>query len=102
MNGPMIQAIGEAIRVRSCAPAFGQCGEAGLVGSAGTTGGNAVVLAEAFECAVAPELHTTLATPHGTGSKYTIETARHRDLVAALRLPPFSVGLGYGYFQRGM
>jgi len=67
----------------------------------GTAGGNVGVLAESFESAVTSELHDALRTPHGHDSKYVCETVRHRDLVAALNLPAFSVGLGYGYFQRG-
>jgi len=64
-------------------------------------GGNAELLAEAFGVAVTPELDAALRTPQGLDSKYVIETHRHRDLVAALDLPAFSVGLGYGHFQRG-
>ena len=66
-----------------------------------TAGGNAQVLAESFESAVTSELHDALRTPHEANSKYVCETVRHRDLVAALNLPAFSVGLGYGYFQGG-
>lgn len=68
--------------------------------SSGTVGGNAQVLAESFESGMASELHDVLRTPHQADSKYVCETMRHRDIVAALDLPVFSVGLGYGYFQR--
>jgi len=67
----------------------------------GTAGGNVEVLAESFEVAVTPDLHAALGTPHEHNSKYVCETLRHRDLVAALELPAFSVGLGYSYFKRG-
>ena len=66
-----------------------------------SVGGNADVLAESFGVAVTPRLRAALRTSHGFDSKFVTETARHQDLVAALELPPFSVGLGYGYFQRG-
>lgn len=41
-----------------------------------------------------------LRKPHN-GEGYVIETERHADLVAALGLPTFSVGVGYRYLERG-
>jgi hypothetical protein len=67
----------------------------------GPVGGNPEALAGAFGVVATRELRKALEMPHGPPPQYIVETLRHRDLVAALQLPPFSPGLGYGYFQRG-
>lgn len=65
-------------------------------------GGDAAALSAAFNPAADQgKLQSVLAAPSGDDAGYLFAVDRHRDLAAALGLPSFSVGLGYGYLDRG-
>jgi hypothetical protein len=67
-------------------------------GSDEPTGGDATKLAAAFCVGDPAPIEKALRAP---GDDYTFAIERHTDLAAALGLPTFVVGGGYGYISEG-
>ena len=66
----------------------------------GTTGGEGRLLCAAFGANNPDVIDTILRAPGGDGG-YTFAVDRHHDLMTALRLPDFGVGVGYRYLTQG-
>ena len=68
----------------------------------GPSGGDAKKLCDAFRPGQQQEVENILRKPGAAqGDGYVFETERHADLVDALSLPEFAVGVAYASFERG-
>lgn len=68
----------------------------------GPSGGDANKLCAAFGANQQQEVESILRRPGAAqGGGYVFETERHADLVRALLLPEFAVGVAYASFERG-
>jgi len=70
-------------------------------------GGDAKVLCKAFDSSAALRVEAVLRKSSFDDDGYVFASDRHRDLVAALEIPNFAVGLGFesisaGYFPDGI
>jgi hypothetical protein len=63
------------------------------------SGGDAAVLAKSFEVADATTIESILR--RGGKDKFVVESERHQELVDALGIPDFAVGVGYNYAKAG-
>lgn len=64
-------------------------------------GGNATELCAAFESSALDRVEQVLRKSSYDDDSYVFAYERHADLAAALGLPAFSVGLGFGYASEG-
>jgi hypothetical protein len=62
-------------------------------------GGDAAMLANAFNVADIPKLESVLRQPSVSG--YVVEVDRHGDIVEALGIPKSAVGMGFNYIEAG-
>lgn len=69
---------------------------------ASPSGGNPERLCAAFGASAQQAIESILRKPGAAGENgYVFETERHADLIQALSLPEFAVGVAYASFERG-
>ncbi|MBI3527185.1 MAG: hypothetical protein HY067_04380 [Betaproteobacteria bacterium] len=64
-------------------------------------GGNAEILCAAFDSSALDRVEEVLRKSGYDDDGYVFANERHADLVTALGIPSFSVGLGFGYAADG-